>query len=134
MPGVRNAVLDASAVLAIVRDESGAEVVEAVLLEGGCSISVVNWIEVAQRAISLGLDPLPYRDMLLQAGLGFEPLILADADRAAALRAPTMHAGLSLADRCCLALAQRLDCPAYTADAAWNRVGDGAGIDVRLIR
>jgi PIN domain nuclease of toxin-antitoxin system len=134
MPAVRNAVLDASAALAVVRDEPGADVVEEVLLQGDCSLCVVNWIEVAQRATALGLDPDPYLDMLMQAGVRFEPLILADADRAAALHAPTKHAGLSLADRCCLALAARLECPAYTADAAWNRLGDGVPVDVRLIR
>jgi PIN domain nuclease of toxin-antitoxin system len=130
----RSAVLDASAVLAVVRDEGGADVVEQVLLDGGCSICVVNWMEVAERAIAVELDPRPYRDMLLQAGVRFEPLTLADADRGAALRAPTKSAGLSLADRCCLALAHRLGCPAYTADAAWNRLGDGVDVDVRLIR
>jgi ribonuclease VapC len=134
MPAVRNAVLDASAVLAVVRDEPGADVVEAVLLAGSCAISVVNWMEVAERAIALGLDPRPYRDMLLQAGVRFEPLALADADRGATLRAATRAAGLSLADRCCLALAERLECPAYTADAAWKRLRDGVKIEVRLIR
>lgn len=48
-----------------------------------------------------------------------EPVTEADAERAAGLWTPT--GGLSLGDRCCLALARRLGASAIlTADRAWS--------------
>ncbi|WP_051758091.1 hypothetical protein [Prauserella rugosa] len=44
----------------------------------------------------------------------------------------TRHQGLSLGDRACLALAQRLDRPALTADQAWKNLD--LAVDVQLIR
>lgn len=72
------------------------------------------------------------RQQLVESGLRFEPLSEQDAMRAARLRASTRKLGLSLADRCCLALASRLERPVLTADRAWADVD--AGVDVRLIR
>lgn len=67
------------------------------------------------------------RSLLLAFGLRVEPVLIADAERAAALW--RRGSGLSLADRCCLALRDRVDGIAWTADTAW------AGLDgVRLIR
>lgn len=60
------------------------------------------------------------------------PLTVEDANLAAVLRAPTRAAGLSLADRCCLALAKRLRATAVTADRAWTR--SDHGVPVELIR
>lgn len=54
------------------------------------------------------------------------------AEAAARLRPATRHAGLSLADRACLALARRLGVPAVTADRAWGDLD--VGVEVRLIR
>jgi len=53
--------------------------------------------------------------------------------RAAGLsRALTRHAGLSLGDRACLALAQRLGLPAVTAGRVWQ--GLSVGVEIRVIR
>ncbi len=76
------------------------------------------------------VDELP--GLLAAFGVVAIPLTVEDADLAAALRAPTRAAGLSLADRCCLALARRLGATAVTADRAWTR--SGHGIAVELIR
>ena len=46
-----------------------------------------------------------------------------DAERAAALW--RQGSGLSLGDRLCLALSQRLECDALTADRAW---GENVGV------
>lgn len=60
------------------------------------------------------------------------PLDESQARRIATLRPVTRAAGLSLADRACLALAHALELPAHTADGAWRDVD--AGVEVRLIR
>ena len=60
-------------------------------------------------------------------------------DRAAALssgflRPATRHAGLSLGDRACLALAAALGLPAVTVDRSWQMVADAIGVRVLPIR
>lgn len=123
-------VLDASALLAFLFDERGADEVEDVL--AGAVASTVNWAEVCQTLIARGADPERARLHLLEAGLQLAPLTVAEAERAAELRMITRDAGLSLADRCCLAVADRLGRPALTADAAWE--GLDIGVDIRLVR
>lgn len=66
------------------------------------------------------------------AGVRFVPLSVDDAELAAALRGPTRAAGLSVADRCCLALAKRTGRRAVTADRAWAALA--GAVDVQLIR
>jgi ribonuclease VapC len=51
---------------------------------------------------------------------------------AAVLRRATRHRGLSLGDRACLALARRLEVPAYTADRSWGDLD--VGLDNRVVR
>jgi ribonuclease VapC len=110
-------VFDASAVLAFLLGETGADVVES-RLTGGGSIGAVNWSEVAQKVGSVP-DAWPgARDLLLSYPLTVEPVGRADAESAAALWRP--GDGLSLADRLCLALADRLGFEALTADRAWE--------------
>jgi PIN domain nuclease of toxin-antitoxin system len=93
----------------------------------------VNWSEVWQRALERGAeDPSGVLEEVIEAGLALEPVSRSDAERAARLRATTRKLGLSLADRCCLALAARLERPVLTADRAWAEVD--AGVEVRLIR
>ena len=55
-----------------------------------------------------------------------------DGQRAAALWQSTRQFGLSLADRACLALAERLHLPALTADRSWSQLQ--VGVQVQLIR
>jgi ribonuclease VapC len=61
-----------------------------------------------------------------------EPLNIEDALAAAALWASTRVTGLSLGDRACLALAQRLGVPAVTADREWVTVN--VSIAIHLVR
>lgn len=65
-------------------------------------------------------------------GVRVEPLSEADAVTAANLWTRTRAAGLSLGDRCCLALGARLALPTVTADPAW--AGLDIDIPVRIIR
>lgn len=61
-----------------------------------------------------------------------EPFSADDALVAASLYPEVSAPGLSLGDRACLALAQRLDAPAVTADHAWALLS--LDVAVRLVR
>lgn len=133
MPG---AVLDASALLAYLREETGAAVVADAISEGA-AISTVNLAEVLSRVADRGGDPEQLCEVLVARGLlegavAVEPLTRADAVEAGRLRPLTRDAGLSLGDRACLALALRLRTHAVTADTAWD--GVQCGVELRQIR
>lgn len=123
-------VLDASAVLAWLRDEPGAAVVDP-LLAGGV-VSAANWSETWQKLNQHGVDADRATRRLRVLGVRVEPLTTADAVAAARLWDSTRRAGLSLGDRCCLALAARLECPALTADTAWAELD--LNVTIQLIR
>lgn len=129
--------LDASAVLALLNDEEGGEVISDAIAEGA-AISVVNLAEVLSKVAERGGDPATAAAELRKAegskrALTIEPLTAADCVAVARLRPITKQRGLSLADRACLALADRLGIPALTTDEAWDDVPN-LGIEVRLIR
>ena len=120
------AVLDASAFLAYLQDEPGADVVSDAISDGA-AISTANLAEVLSRAAARGHDPQRLARQLTERGLldgaiVVEPLSSADAVEIARLRPLTRERGLSLADRACLALATRLELPAVTADTAWSQL------------
>lgn len=119
-------VLDASAILAFVQGEVGADVVENALLESA-RCGAANWSEVAQKVLAAGRDWDLVRALLESYGLQVEPVGVDDAERAASRW--RRGEGLSLADRLCLALADRVHEPVLTADGAW-----GADGRVRQIR
>jgi PIN domain nuclease of toxin-antitoxin system len=124
-------VIDASALLAYVLDEAGAEVVQDALEEES-SIGTVNLAEVLAKLSDVGQDPSSAMDRL--AVLPIEVVVF-DEDLAvetARLRPITSTAGLSLGDRACLALARRLGRRVLTADVAW--VGLVPDVEVEVIR
>jgi PIN domain nuclease of toxin-antitoxin system len=126
------AVLDASALLAWLQGEQGADLVEPHIEHG--AISAVNWTEVLQRVLR-HRAPSAQRLRPSVEALGLEILefTVEDAQIAAVLHARTFAAGLSLGDRACLALAHRLDVPAVTADTAWKNL-TVLGIPILSIR
>ncbi len=130
-------VLDASALLAYLHDESGAEVVAEILSSEEAVISAANWGEVLSKVAELGEDPQRLANHLRAKGLlggaiEVVPLTEADALITAQLRPLTRAQGLSLGDRACLALAIRLGLPVITADRTWAALN--LDCDVRLIR
>lgn len=124
-------VLDASAVLALLFKETGADRVRDVL--GAALISTVNLSEAFARFIRDGRDTAAL-DRGLRDEMAIEIIDFMEADAVAAARLlPATRAyGLSFADRACLALAHRLGLPAMTADRAWRDVD--CGVEVVCIR
>ncbi|MGF1667766.1 MAG: type II toxin-antitoxin system VapC family toxin [Acidimicrobiia bacterium] len=110
-------VLDSSAILAFLLDEPGAAPVESAL-ESGAVCGAANWSEVAQKVLAAGRNWDLARALVLSYPLVIEPVTSEDAERAA--REWRRGAGLSLGDRLCLALADRLDAEVLTADTAWR--------------
>jgi len=124
-------VLDASALLAYLQREPGADVVEAAL--SNAVVASVNWSEVAQKSIAHGKpDVVLLRHDLEALGLVVVPFGTEDAERAAQLWQEGRRLGLSLADRACLALAQRLGATVLTADQVWSQLQ--IGVQIRPIR
>lgn len=129
-------VLDASALLAWLQGETGADQVDEALKQGAV-IHVVNWAEVLTRLASKGLPAAEATRQLTERGILGQLLTvdlgtLGDAEVTADLFSPTRGAGLSLGDRYCLALAQRLGVPVLTADRAWSSLS--VGVPVTVIR
>ena len=133
---MNKSVLDASAFLAYLRDEPGAEIVENALIDG-CYISIINWVEVLSKVVDLGESPEEIIKRLRDEGLLENSLeIIAcneeDAITIAKFRPLTKSTGLSLGDRACLALGKRLNLPVLTADKVWSSLS--LGITINLIR
>ena len=113
-------VLDASAVLALVRDEPGADKVAPHI--GRAAISAVNLQEIIKELLFSGLDESTTRELLDELRLDVRAHDTEAAYAAAASHAQTHQYGRGLGDRSCLALAVQLGVPALTADREWKKV------------
>lgn len=128
MTAASGVVLDASAVLALLQEEPGADEVESLL--DTALMSSVNLSEVIQKAEqhSVNTEGLEY---------DLEALGLEFRDFDGAMARPTAKlwskgSGLSLGDRACLALAASERLPAVTADGRWSKLN--LPVDVRVVR
>jgi PIN domain nuclease of toxin-antitoxin system len=122
-------VLDASALLAVLQREAGAEVVLPVI--EGALMSSVNWSEVVQKAAARGVavDRRMRRDVEA-IGVRIVPFAPDDAEAAAGIWEAAPRAGLSLGDRACLALARDRGAVALTTDRAWAALPLGVTVEV----
>jgi ribonuclease VapC len=124
-------VLDASAILAVINDEPGAEKLKPDLLARAVG-GTVNLAEVQTKLVSRGWSSAqawedatsPVREVL-----AFDE---EQARIAGDLVAETRHLGLSLGDRACLALGMALKLPVYTAERAWKKLK--VGVKIHIIR
>jgi ribonuclease VapC len=123
-------VLDASALLAYLKDEPGSDAVEAILAES--VISSVNWAEVIQKSIAASVVVEGMLDDLQALGLVVEPFTSEDGEVAGRLWEQTRSFGLSLGDRACLSLGLRLGVVVLTSDRAWLNLD--LGLDIRAVR
>ena len=121
-------VLDASAFLALLKGETGWDRVAAVL--PGSVMCSVNAAEVYARLADWSYTRTEHAKC---HSILDDRMIPFDTDlalRSGALRSATAAKGLSLGDRACLALAQRLGLPAITADRAWSEIKVGVAVEV----
>ena len=124
------AVLDASAVLALLFGEEGGECVAPRVPEA--LISAVNVAEVAGKLVDRGIPEDGVTATLSQMRYEVAPFDGELIMLTASLRPRTRALGLSLGDRACLALGVFYGLPVITADSAWSRLD--LGITVEVIR
>jgi ribonuclease VapC len=125
-------VLDASALLAMLRDEPGGDKVAGALI--GSRMCTVNLAEVISHFVHNGMPPQEADAMLRPLPVTWVEVDTELAKVAGHLRAVTSEAGLSLGDRFCLALALRDGLPAWTADRQWASIAETIGAKVKIIR
>jgi PIN domain nuclease of toxin-antitoxin system len=122
-------VLDASALLAILNCEAGADRLTPGLLSAATS-STVNLAEVQSKLVGRGLDPRDAWEAALSPIREATAFTAEHAQTAGALVAQTRALGLSPGDRACLALGLTLDAPVYTTDKSWKKLRLGVAIHV----
>jgi len=125
-------VLDASALLAFLNDEPGADRVAAALSRP-CRISAVNWSEVlAHRPSSRHAADEPALAGLTTGNPALLSVVSFDdihARETARLKAAATGVPLSLGDRACLALGRLERLPVMTADRVWRSLK----LNVRIV-
>jgi PIN domain nuclease of toxin-antitoxin system len=125
---VLKTVIDASALLALLNAEPGADIVTEAL-PGGV-ISAVNLSEVIAKLCDAGMPEKAIRQALQPLGLEIVHFDEEQSYQAGLLRTSTQDMGISLGDRACLSLAKMLGAVALTADRAWAELSVGATVKV----
>ncbi len=124
-------VLDASAILALLQSERGAETLTDEILENAVA-STVNLAEVQSKLVKRGHPPDEAWEDALSPVTAAEPFTTEQAKIAGDLIGKTEKYGLSLGDRSCIALAIALKAPVYTTEQAWNNLK--LGVPIHVIR
>jgi ribonuclease VapC len=123
-------VLDASALMVMLRGEAGAERVAACLPRA--IVSTVNLAEVVTKLVSAGIGEQLAWWHIAELECESVPFDDEQARMAGGLVKLTKPFGLSLGDRACLALALQRKATAYTTDRAWKNLS--LGIEIEVIR
>lgn len=126
----QSVILDASALIALIYQEAGMEVVEKYLSTS--EISTVNLTEVAAYMIKQGITITEVVALLQDLSIPTIEFNEVQAFCAAHLVEKTASKGLSLGDRACLALAMQKNYPVLTADKAWASLD--LNVKIKLIR
>lgn len=124
-------VLDASAILAIVFQERGAEKLTDEILDHAVA-STVNLAEVQSKLVKKGYIPEEAWEDAVSLVMAAVPFTSEQAKIAGSLIAKTEKLGLSLGDRSCLALAIALKAPVYTTEQVWKNLK--VGVPIHVIR
>ena len=124
-------ILDASALLALLQEEVGSEVIKPLLKFSVMSaVNVTEALSILQRA---DITPEEGLSLITDIVTTILPFDLEQAEQVAKLHPLVQSKGLSLADRACVTLGIKLQLPIYTADRVWAELQlDGA--DIKLIR
>jgi PIN domain nuclease of toxin-antitoxin system len=121
-------VLDASALLCLFFEESGAERVAALL--PGARVSAVNIAEVIAKLADRGIDAERIAEDIAELDLEIVAFDQRQAQTAGLLRDPTRHLALALGVRCCLALARTLGATAVATDRAWLELRGRVAVEI----
>jgi PIN domain nuclease of toxin-antitoxin system len=126
-----NVVLDSSALLALIQNEPGAEIIKPLL-----NVTVMSTINVAESLTVLQRTNIPTQEALSLINDIVNMIVPFDLEQArhvAELQSHLQHKGLSLGDRACIALGVKLQASIYTADKAWSEL-KVTSADIKLIR
>ena len=127
-------IMDASALMAMVKNEKGGSLVDTLVDEHECMVSSVNIAEVSSKLLEAGVESTHLKRMIRTMNVQIIDFNQEQALASAELRLLTKSAGLSLGDRACLSLAKLMDGTAVTADRPWMDVAEAVGVKVLLIR
>ena len=123
--------LDASALLASINEERGADTVDTALSDA--AMSSVNVAEVASKLSEHGWSPKDIGPLFEQLQLSVIPFDLSTALRSGQLRQATKKLGLSLGDRACISTAMAHNMNVLTADKTWSKL-EISGLTIITLR
>lgn len=129
---MNKAVLDASAVLALLYREPGESKVSEYIQRVDTAISMVNLAEVLSKQQEVGIPAEGALSLFELLGIEIFKFDREDSLQTAKLRNQTKAYGLSLGDRACLALGRRLNRTVLTADQIWSKLN--VGVEIIFIR
>jgi PIN domain nuclease of toxin-antitoxin system len=124
-------VLDASALLAILHEEPGAEMfTQRFDLLQNATMSAVNIAEAYGKLVGIGINSEDAWEAVIAPIPEITAFDTEQAKIAGDMMSQTRSLGLSLGDRACLALGMVLKAPIYTADRMWKKLRLGVSIHV----
>jgi PIN domain nuclease of toxin-antitoxin system len=127
------AVLDTSALLALLIGEPGAARIERAV-GAGAAVSTLTVQEAVSKLVERGMPEADAAAAVKGAGVAAHDLTVSLAVAAGGMFPKTRHHGISHGDRACLALGRALGVPVLTADKAWSAVAEDLEVVVEQFR